>query len=93
MEETKSPENEGAYAKGRPGEKHKVHKEHPGLGEGGRYHVKEDENPLPKGTELTFALAGNQNCGKTTLFNQLPGANASRLIKKAVPSGVIPIRR
>lgn len=75
VEETKSPENEGAYAKGRPGEKHKVHKEHPGLGEGGRYHVKEDENPLPKGTELTFALAGNQNCGKTTLFNQLTGAN------------------
>ena len=75
VEETESPENEGAYAKGRPGEKHKVHKEHPGLGEGGRYHVKEDENPLPKGTELTFALAGNQNCGKTTLFNQLTGAN------------------
>lgn len=75
VEETKSPENEGAYAKGGPGEKHKVHKEHPGLGEGGRYHVKEDENPLPKGTELTFALAGNQNCGKTTLFNQLTGAN------------------
>lgn len=75
VEETESPENEGAYAKGGPGEKHKVHKEHPGLGEGGRYHVKEDENPLPKGTELTFALAGNQNCGKTTLFNQLTGAN------------------
>ena len=49
--------------------------EHPGLGEGGRYHVKADENPLPKGTLLTFALAGNQNCGKTTLFNQLTGAN------------------
>lgn len=75
VEETESPENEGAYAKGGPGEKHKVHKEHPGLGEGGRYHVKKDENPLPKGTELTFALAGNQNCGKTTLFNQLTGAN------------------
>ena len=48
---------------------------HPGLGEGGKYHVKADENPLPKGTILTFALAGNQNCGKTTLFNQLTGAN------------------
>ena len=50
-------------------------KEHPGLGEGGRYHVKADEHPLPKGEKLTFALAGNQNCGKTTLFNQLTGAN------------------
>lgn len=49
--------------------------EHPGLGEGGRYHVKAGENPLPEGTTLTFALAGNQNCGKTTLFNQLTGAN------------------
>ncbi|MCH5203515.1 MAG: ferrous iron transport protein B [Oscillospiraceae bacterium] len=50
-------------------------KAHPGLGEGGKYHVKADENPLPKGTVLTFALAGNQNCGKTTLFNRLTGAN------------------
>lgn len=49
--------------------------EHPGLGEGGRYHVKEGENPLAEGTLLTFALAGNQNCGKTTLFNQLTGSN------------------
>ena len=49
--------------------------EHPGLGEGGKYHLKQDENPLPEGTVLTFALAGNQNCGKTTLFNQLTGAN------------------
>ncbi len=48
---------------------------HPGLGEGGRYHVKEGENPLPEGEKLTFALAGNQNCGKTTLFNQLTGSN------------------
>ena len=48
---------------------------HPGLGEGGKYHDKADENPLPDGTVLTFALAGNQNCGKTTLFNQLTGAN------------------
>jgi len=49
--------------------------EHPGLGEGGRFHVKATENPLPEGTTLTFALAGNQNCGKTTLFNQLTGSN------------------
>lgn len=48
---------------------------HPGLGEGGKYHIKEEEHPLPQGTTLTFALAGNQNCGKTTLFNQLTGAN------------------
>lgn len=48
---------------------------HPGLGEGGKYHVKEDEHPLPEGELLTFALAGNQNCGKTTLFNQLTGSN------------------
>ena len=50
--------------------------EHPGLGEGGRYHVKAGENPLPDGETLTFALAGNQNCGKTTLFNQLTGPAA-----------------
>ena len=49
--------------------------EHPGLGEGGRYHTKKGENPLPDGTTLTFALAGNQNCGKTTFFNQLTGSN------------------
>lgn len=48
---------------------------HPGLGEGGKFHVKADENPLPEGTVLTFALAGNQNCGKTTLFNRLTGSN------------------
>ena len=48
---------------------------HPGFGEGGKYHDKTHENPLPDGTPLTFALAGNQNCGKTTLFNQLTGAN------------------
>ena len=51
------------------------HQEHPGLGEGGKYHVKADEDPLPDGTTLTFALAGNQNSGKTTLFNQLTGSN------------------
>lgn len=49
--------------------------EHPGLGEGGKYHVKADEHPLPKDEILTFALVGNQNCGKTTLFNQLTGSN------------------
>ena len=49
--------------------------EHPGLGEGGRYHDKTHESALPKETVLRFALAGNQNCGKTTLFNQLTGSN------------------
>lgn len=50
-------------------------RDHPGLGEGGRYHVKADEHPLPAGEKLTFALVGNQNCGKTTLFNQLTGSS------------------
>lgn len=50
-------------------------KEHPGFGEGGRYHDKENENPLPDDENLTFALVGNQNCGKTTLFNVLTGSN------------------
>ena len=49
--------------------------QHPGLGEGGKYHTEEEANPLPEGTVLTFALVGNQNCGKTTLFNQLTGSN------------------
>ena len=49
--------------------------EHPGLGEDGKYHVKGSGNPLPEGETLTYALVGNQNCGKTTLFNQLTGAN------------------
>ena len=49
--------------------------DHPGLGEGGKYHEKETEHPLPDGTTLTFALAGNQNCGKTTLFNQITCSN------------------
>ncbi len=48
--------------------------EHPGLGEGGRFHPKGSGNPLPDSQQLTFALVGNQNCGKTTLFNQLTGA-------------------
>ena len=50
-------------------------KEHPGFGEGGRYHDKENEKPLPDDEKLTFALVGNQNCGKTTLFNVLTGSN------------------
>ena len=49
--------------------------DHPGLGEDGRYHIKEGENPLPEGTVLTYALVGNQNSGKTTLFNALTGSN------------------
>lgn len=49
--------------------------EHPGLGEEGKYHSKKDEHPLPEGTTLTYALVGNQNCGKTTLFNKLTGSN------------------
>ncbi|MBR6840608.1 MAG: ferrous iron transport protein B [Oscillospiraceae bacterium] len=48
---------------------------HPGLGEEGKFHPKGTGNPLPEGTTLTFALVGNQNCGKTTLFNQLTGSN------------------
>ena len=48
---------------------------HPGLGEGGKFHSKADEKPLPDDVMLTFALVGNQNCGKTTLFNQLTGSN------------------
>jgi len=51
------------------------HIAHPGLGESGKYHVKATEHPLSDDEVLTFALAGNQNCGKTTLFNQLTGAN------------------
>ncbi|MGN0969952.1 MAG: ferrous iron transport protein B, partial [Evtepia sp.] len=65
-EQTEQPSQPVAYPETRA---------HPGLGEGGKYHVKADENPLPEGTQLTFALAGNQNCGKTTLFNQLTGSN------------------
>jgi len=53
----------------------KFRTEHPGLGEDGRFHAKEGENPLPEGTLLTYALVGNQNSGKTTLFNQLTGSS------------------
>lgn len=59
-------------------EKRKTHgkrMEHPGLGESGRFHSSADEHPVPDGTLLSFALVGNQNCGKTTLFNQLTGSN------------------
>ena len=55
--------------------KQSTHREHPGLGEEGRFHVRGEGNPLPDDTVLRFALVGNQNCGKTTLFNQLTGAN------------------
>lgn len=60
----------GAEAKSKRPEKH-----HPGYGEGGKFHDKKEENPLPDSEILTFALVGNQNCGKTTLFNQLTGAS------------------
>ncbi|MDE6729547.1 MAG: ferrous iron transport protein B [Oscillospiraceae bacterium] len=53
----------------------KKNSHHPGLGESGKYHLKGDGSPLPDGTQLTYALVGNQNCGKTTLFNQLTGSN------------------
>lgn len=52
----------------------KQEKHHPGYGEGGRFHDKKEEDPLPEDVTLTFALLGNQNCGKTTLFNQLTGS-------------------
>ena len=64
--DTKAREEEEARAK---------RAEHPGLGEGGKFHPKGSGDPLPEGETLTFALVGNQNCGKTTLFNQLTGAN------------------
>ncbi|MBR3560000.1 MAG: ferrous iron transport protein B [Oscillospiraceae bacterium] len=54
---------------------HSTHSAHPGLGEGGKFHPKGSGDPLPEGTTLTFALVGNQNCGKTTLFNRLTGSN------------------
>ena len=64
-------ENNALKEKGKP----RVKAHHPGLGEGGKYHVKADEHLLPSGECITFALAGNQNCGKTTLFNRLTGSN------------------
>lgn len=69
-------ENEKVEEKRREEEaKRKDSSIHPGLGEEGKYHDKRNEHPLPEDTILTFALAGNQNSGKTTLFNQLTGAN------------------
>ena len=62
-------------AKTAPPNKRKEAIPHPGLGEGGKFHSKKEETPLPEGEKLTFALVGNQNCGKTTLFNQLTGSN------------------
>ena len=59
----------------KPEKKERTAIPHPGLGEGGKYHEKETEHPLPDTEVLTFALAGNQNCGKTTLFNQLTGSS------------------
>ncbi|MBP5488831.1 MAG: ferrous iron transport protein B [Bacteroidales bacterium] len=65
-----------APAAAQPRETSKIEEiEHPGFGEEGKYHQKEHEHPLPEGTVLSFALAGQQNCGKTTLFNQLTGSN------------------
>lgn len=52
----------------------RIEKHHPGYGEGGKFHDSKEENPLPDDVTLTFALVGNQNCGKTTLFNQLTGS-------------------
>ena len=60
---------------GKTAEKERLRRAHPGLGEGGIYHPKGSGDPLPEGTVLTFALVGNQNSGKTTLFNQLTGSN------------------
>ena len=77
LPEEKDPETEGADGSSEKKKKkdRRIIIDHPGLGEGGRFHVKADEDPLPDGTCLTFALAGNQNSGKTTLFNQLTGSN------------------
>ena len=71
--ETKDESHKKGSKKGQEEKLEKVH--HPGLGEGGKYHPKGSGDPLPEGTTLTFALVGNQNCGKTTLFNQLTGSN------------------
>ncbi|MCR5207312.1 MAG: ferrous iron transport protein B [Eubacterium sp.] len=64
-----------AHATEKQSEEQRHRVAHPGFGEEGKYHTKAEENPLPEGTVLSFALAGNQNCGKTTLFNQLTGSN------------------
>lgn len=67
-----TPEEEEFYKEDK---KLHVHHVHPGLGEEGKFHDKENESPVPEGETLSFALVGNQNCGKTTLFNQLTGSN------------------
>lgn len=64
---------QSADIKGNSGKRKNI--PHPGLGEGGNYHDKTHEHPLPEGETITFALAGNQNCGKTTVFNRLTGSN------------------
>ena len=66
------PQSEPRRAAPAQGRKKPLH--HPGLGEEGKYHPKGSGNPLPQDEVLTFALVGNQNSGKTTLFNQLTGA-------------------
>ncbi|MDO5417211.1 MAG: ferrous iron transport protein B [Lachnospiraceae bacterium] len=68
-------EDKAPAASDRHPQARRVRISHPGYGEGGKYHKKEGENPLPESETLTFALVGNQNCGKTTLFNQLTGSN------------------
>ena len=74
--DNKENSRSGKTAKQKKPEKElRKYREHPGFGEEGIYHDHTNENPLPDGTLLNFALAGNQNCGKTTLFNQLTGAN------------------
>ena len=71
--EAEKPLEQTAASTSGTNEKFEVH--HPGLGEEGKYHAKGEGNPLPDSEVLTFALVGNQNCGKTTLFNQLTGSN------------------
>ena len=68
------PTCEGGEAH-QPAEQSSARTEHPGLGEEGRYHTESEENPAPITGKITFALVGNQNCGKTTLFNALTGSN------------------
>ena len=75
IQTTAEQESKNSSAKKRQPKHPLVKSEHPGFGEGGKYHDPTHENPLPDGKILSFALAGNQNCGKTTLFNQLTGAN------------------
>lgn len=75
LDKSQDPDSEGSGEEsGRNAYLHEVNA-HPGLGEGGKYHSKDHEHPLPKDVVLSFALAGQQNCGKTTLFNVLTGSN------------------